>query len=473
MQVNQRKNSDREFQKVDIVVSSQVQTKDDLELNVEQNEKMYLFMLFLIGIINNTGYVLVGTAAQDIANKFDMKNFMTLFQLSLIVLSGVMRSINSKFFIKISHKKRIFVCIVLSIGAFIIIAFSSKANGKWGFYTCLVGSVMCGTMQAFGESVMLGYLKVFPSRLVAGWSSGTGFAGPFGSGLLLVLKAVNLDLYIIFLIMIPIEASYWLCFLWYDNRKKRFYKSNQIISESNCSESQQGEETQQQLIESNIFIYNFFFCQFMTEEELSEQQNENKSITIKESDDDDDAKNNKKLSIQNIKSVMPKMWILAVNLGLVYYLEYVIETVWAERAHPQLDSDQYSDDFNGFLEKNGFVILCFCYQIGVFISRSSLYLIKIQKVFIFTSAQAANFGLWIFFAINKSVPMGVQIPCMIFVGLMGGASYVNVNYLLLNHKEIDRNEKELAMNICSIFNDTGVLLSSLSGLVIDNFILKD
>lgn len=60
---------------------------------------------------------------------------------------------------------------------------------------------------------------------------------------------------------------------------------------------------------------------------------------------------------------------------------------------------------------------------------------------------------------------------MIFVGLMGGASYVNVNYLLLNNELIEKNEKELALNICSIFNDTGILLSSLSVLFIDNFIL--
>lgn len=49
---------------------------------------------------------------------------------------------------------------------------------------------------------------------------------------------------------------------------------------------------------------------------------------------------------------MPKMWTLAVNLGSVYYLEYVIETGWAERAHPKLDDSEYADNFNGFLEKN-------------------------------------------------------------------------------------------------------------------------
>jgi hypothetical protein len=62
---------------------------------------------------------------------------------------------------------------------------------------------------------------------------------------------------------------------------------------------------------------------------------------------------------------------------------------------------------------------------------------------------------------------------MFFVGLMGGASYVNINYLLLSSEKIDPTEKELAMNICSIFNDTGVLLSSLSSLVISNFIIPN
>jgi len=84
-----------------------------------------------------------------------------------------------------------------------------------------------------------------------------------------------------------------------------------------------------------------------------------------------------------------------------------------------------------------------------------------------------NFGLWIFFAISKSVPMYAQIPCMIFVGLMGGGSYVNVNYLLLNHETIHPTEKELAMNICSIFNDTGVLLSSLFVLLVDNVMITN
>ena len=51
---------------------------------------------------------------------------------------------------------------------------------------------------------LIGYLKAFPSELVSGWSSGTGMAGMFGSGLLLVLKALNFPLTSIFFILIPI-----------------------------------------------------------------------------------------------------------------------------------------------------------------------------------------------------------------------------------------------------------------------------
>lgn len=39
---------------------------------------------------------------------------------------------------------------------------------------------------------------------------------------------------------------------------------------------------------------------------------------------------------------MPKMFKYAINLGLVYFLEYVIESGWADRAHPK-DSDKIYD----------------------------------------------------------------------------------------------------------------------------------
>ena len=43
-------------------------------------------------------------------------------------------------------------------------------------------------------SVMLGYLRLYPSKLVNAWASGTGFAGVGGSALYLLYSSTNLSL---------------------------------------------------------------------------------------------------------------------------------------------------------------------------------------------------------------------------------------------------------------------------------------
>ena len=61
---------------------------------------------------------------------------------------------------------------------------------------------------------------------------------------------------------------------------------------------------------------------------------------------------------------------------------------------------------------------------------------------------------------------------MIWVGLMGGCSYVNVVFNILEKKDVGKAEKELAMNICTCFNDVGVLLASIFVLIMDNTFMK-
>ena len=55
---------------------------------------------------------------------------------------------------------------------------------------------------------------------------------------------------------------------------------------------------------------------------------------------------------------------------------------------------------------------------------------------------------------------------MVFVGLMGGASFVNVIYLLKNNTTLQKTEKELALNLLSCFDDLGILLASITALVL-------
>lgn len=55
---------------------------------------------------------------------------------------------------------------------------------------------------------------------------------------------------------------------------------------------------------------------------------------------------------------------------------------------------------------------------------------------------------------------------MIFVGLMGGAQFVNVIYLIKISDKLMKQEKELAINILSMCNDAGILLASITALIL-------
>jgi len=66
----------------------------------------------------------------------------------------------------------------------------------------------------------------------------------------------------------------------------------------------------------------------------------------------------------------------------------------------------------------------------------------------------------------------ILCPIMIWVGLMGGAAYVNVMHSLLKLDTLRQSEKEGALVLSLIFNDSGVLLASIFTLIIDNTLFK-
>ena len=120
-----------------------------------------------------------------------------------------------------------------------------------------------------------------------------------------------------------------------------------------------------------------------------------------------------------------------------------------------------------FVYDNAYVIFNLFYQVGVFISRSSLPFVKIKKVWTITIAQGCLFTFYVFNAsllICKNIY--VLFCMMVFVGLMGGAQFVNVIYLIKSSEKLHKTDKELALNMTSMFNDAGILLSSIVSLIL-------
>ena len=186
-----------------------------------------------------------------------------------------------------------------------------------------------------------------------------------------------------------------------------------------------------------------------------------------------DTSQNKEFTCENFKQGFRYGKRCILNLCFVYYLEYVIISGLSERVSNE-DGDVKKYLNPAFFHDYLYETLSLAYQIGVVISRSSLPIVKkIPYVEIFTIFQLVNVILWVLeyyliFIKNEYI----LFSHLIFTGLNGGSSYVGCFYYIMNSKYILPEFKELCINIGTIFNDIGILSSSITCLILDNTIMK-
>ena len=97
----------------------------------------------------------------------------------------------------------------------------------------------------------------------------------------------------------------------------------------------------------------------------------------------------------------------------------------------------------------------------------------IDRVDILTYLQLANFIIWFFDVYFNFLDNYIlMFLWVVFVGLLGGGSYVLCFYKILTNDSTPMKMKELSVNIATIFNDMGIILSSLTVLIADNSFMK-
>jgi battenin len=134
-----------------------------------------------------------------------------------------------------------------------------------------------------------------------------------------------------------------------------------------------------------------------------------------------------------------------VNLMLVYIFEYGVQFMAPYSFPGDKDHAKNGEEYD-WATQHAFVLSQFSYQIGVLMSRSSLSIVRIRRVWILSLIQGINYIVWIaqgktrFFGSDES--RAAQAPYtalllvyMVGVGLLGGASYVNVFYNILNDED--------------------------------------
>ena len=436
-----------------------------------KSRKVIIYCCFaFIGLVNNLGYTLIITGAQQFSSKVNDDTLIAFYPFALIAFNSVARFINSRYLITLSYFKRILGLSIYFFSGYIflyiiltIIDSYSDFNQKLAFLLTLIPTIIMGTGQSLGEATFLGYIRTFPEDYVSGWSAGTGLAGIIAAILSLTFKLLegHFDLKNLYLIISPVTIIFFLAyFATYKIKKNIDLKS--VNEEIDISTSYEAEEKGK----NDDTLNN------LDTAELPNRPSDliNEKITRINTNRATDVSLNKELTCKNfiLGFKYGKRYIL--NMFIVYFLEYSVCTGFSERAN----HFKYVDSRGAFYEKAQYETFLLFYQLGVVLSRSSLFIFKyLRFVELLNIIQFCNFIFWFLEALLGIISN--QYVCfitLILLGLCGGGVYVGCFYFVLNDENIPPHFKELCLNIATLFNDFGVLFSSILCVIFDNTFMK-
>ena len=183
---------------------------------------------------------------------------------------------------------------------------------------------------------------------------------------------------------------------------------------------------------------------------------------------DEKKEDNVKMTLSSIASIWPRTQDLMWNLFLVYFFEYNCITCFADRfAEFNLENadESHKDDY--FIA-NYYIVLNLSYQLGVFMSRSSLRFFPVQNLTALTILQGINFVVMLInslFLREAILSLWVLCPFFVWIGLMGGCSYVNIMHNFLKRDILRKEEKEIAISTALVLISVATMLSAVFAIV--------
>jgi battenin len=423
-----------------------------------------------LGTINNFAYVVILCGAANLADSFNAGKLTGFVQWANVAVGVGVRMLNV-YCLNTSTNARFYAVTISFLLGYAILASSVYFN----FWISITAIIAIGGACSFGESLLLGYMKNYPSSVTGGWASGTGMAGVGGSAYYLLfwlllhdhfgLNCTN-SLFIIFASLIPLTIIYLLVFM--------FGPTRPVGMKGGCSCTDRDNNY------VNPLIINDGRSDGVVESNTMREDKTDSTPLLRGTDDSTGNNENYTESSNERNSQRPNLnepyWTricrllrsvlsVSIQLGLVYFFEYVASVAFAIHAPSYVLN-------GGWWCDHGYTVLQFCYQSGVLLSRSSLSFFRIKNIKIITITQGINFIGWYLNAQYHYLPTGFQIVWMIWVGCMGGCMYVNVFANLVDDQTIKNSDRELSINLVAFSMNIGIVCSAIFQLIADNTFLS-
>ena len=466
---------------------------DDFRGYSRTSKYLLFFLFFWLGIINHLGTILVMNGGRLLAFELNMSEYLQIYTSVATIFSILTRVINSKLCLKVSYKKRIFILSFWMMAGYlsmyaILELHSTVLKGKKEYDTlCFISFVPCfflGSSYAFGEAAIIAYLRMFPKTLIAGWSSGTGLSGLISGCLNLTTQLVDgFSLKYLYLVLFPIGFVYLFLFICTFRilkaqerkieREERLSRAHMsIMRDSSVGPTNNLAQQSQEEVGETVEEPKDGKMELVVENE-SEDPNKQKTADDKEMEDMNKA--NQVISCENFRRVMNMVGRVIINLGLIYFLQFFCTNTLIVIACNQKDigflPEGCSDSGKKF-RRGKYEFINLFYQIGMFLSKTFIKIVRrIQPIEVYTIAILVINILYIIEYFGGFIPWGVYIPVGLILGFFSGGTYAGGFYTILNSDQVQKNFKELTVNIATIFNDTGTFLSGIIGYVFYNYVL--
>lgn len=138
-----------------------------------------------------------------------------------------------------------------------------------------------------------------------------------------------------------------------------------------------------------------------------------------------------------------------IPLALVYFAEYFINQGLLELVNIRGTFLTHSEQYRWYQLD---------YHIGVFISRSSVNLIPIRKLWLLPILQFVNVVIFSFEAYYQFMPsVWIVFAFVLFEGLVGGSSYVNTFYRIT--REVPESDREFSIGFASMSDSIGIAIA--------------
>lgn len=391
-------------------------------------ETRRIFLAFFIfGLLNNILYVVILSAAIDLVGRSTPK--------AVVLLADIIPSLTVKilapFFIHLLlYQVRVWFLVALSTTGMVIISLTRQEAKVYKVF----GIAMASLSSGMGEVSFLQLTHYYQEmQAVGGFSSGTGGAGLLGSFLFMLLTNV-------------MGIQTWIALLLFAIAPLGFVTTFYFLLPS----------------PSLDYIY-----QTLPEHEIQEDSNSIERVQIPVSDNEfyantGDSKHVIDFSLLNhvqntLRKIHPLIWPYMLPLCTVYVAEYVIN----QGISPTLLFPL--DEVPSWLIKSHrdtYVVYGFLYQLGVFISRSSVsFGVRVRQLYVLSILQTINVGITLIQSLYDAPfnSIFLLLGLIFYEGLLGGLLYVNT--FMSVSEEVPKDRREFSMGCVGISDSFGVMLA--------------